>query len=277
MKKLFWQSETPSDPAFHLARCEFRQPRRVPPHTHDFSEITLVESGSGKKTLNGTAITVKRGDIFLIRPTDSHSFSAGKQGIGLANLTFHSHHAIEIEKRYFPDDLRHYCSTEKLPWSTHLDEESYIAVESLFTHLQDAPQSTFEIEWALMSLFAILQKPYVDLPLGQAPDWLRHACTQMHRLAHLAEGVPALFRLAGRSPGHTANELRKHAGCTPTGFVNRLRIDHAARLLCSTNKSVLETALDCGFESQGHFHRCFKARFGTTPLVYRKKNHSLIF
>jgi AraC family cel operon transcriptional repressor len=99
----------------------------------------------------------------------------------------------------------------------------------------------------------------------------------MHRLAHLAEGVPALVRFAGRSPEHTARELRKYSGCTPTEFVNRLRIDHAARLLCTTDKSVLEIALDCGFENQGHFHRCFKTRFETTPLTYRKQNHAPIF
>ncbi len=277
MKKLLWQTETPFDPAFHLARYEFLPPRRIMPHTHDFSEITLVESGKGRQTINGTAVALKPGDLFLIRPADRHTFSAGKQGLGLANLVFQSHHAIELEKRYLPDNLHYFRSEEELPWSTHLDEESYVAVESLFTHLQDAPQTTFEIERILMNLFAILQKPHSDLPLGQAPDWLRHACAEMHRPAHLAEGVPALFRFSGRSPGHTAHELRKHSGCTPTEFVNRLRIDHAARLLCSTNKSVLETALECGFENQGYFHRCFKARFGTTPLAYRKKNHSLVF
>ena len=68
--------------------------------------------------------------------------------------------------------------------------------------------------------------------------------------------------LAGRSPEHTARVLREHSGSTPTEFVNRLRIEHAARLLCTTEKNILETALDCGFENQGYFHRSFKARFG---------------
>ncbi|RKX46300.1 MAG: hypothetical protein DRP64_03380 [Verrucomicrobia bacterium] len=61
--------------------------------------------------------------------------------------------------------------------------------------------------------------------------------------------------------------MRKHSGITPAEFINRLRIDHTARLLCTTDKSILEIALECDFENQGHFHRCFKARYGTTPLA----------
>lgn len=277
MKKLIWQFNSPLDPAFLLVRHEFPPKRKALLHTHDCAEITLVDSGEGRQTINGSVLALKPGDLFLIRPTDCHSFAAGKHGLVLINLAFPTSHALELENRYLPDDLRYFRSTEELPWSTHLDAGPYAEVESLFTHLDGAVHNRFELERALINLFAILQKPFSDLPLFHAPNWLRHACAEMHQPTLLAEGLPALLRLAGRSPGHTARELRKHSGCTPTEFINRLRIEHAARLLRSTDKSVLETALDCGFENQGYFHRCFKARFGTTPLAYRKKHHSLIF
>ena len=277
MKKLFWQFNDPLDPAFLFVRHRFPPKAQSLLHTHDCSEITLIESGEGRQTINGTALALKPGDLFLIRPTDGHSIEASKHGLVLANLAFPPNHAIELENRYLPDSRRFFRSNEKLPWSTHLDAEPYTEVENLFTHLDGAEHNRFELERALMNLFAILQKPFSDLPFEHAPNWLRHACAEIHRPVHLAEGLPALLRFAGRSPGHTAHELRKHAGCTPSEFINRLRIDHAARLLRSTDKSVLETALECGFENQGYFHRCFKARFGTTPLAYRKKHHTLIF
>jgi len=277
MEKRLWQSDYLSGSAFHLARYEFMPTRRISLHTHDYAEITLIESGEGQQKINGTVLALKPGDLFLIRPTDCHSFEASKRGLLLANLVFPLKHAIDLENRHIPDRLHYFRSNKKLPWSTHLDAESYAEVENLFTHLDGAVHNRFELERAIMNLFAILQKPFSDLPLGHAPNWLHHACAEMHQPAHLAEGLPALFRMAGRSPGHTAHELRKHSGCTPTEFINRLRIDHAARLLRSTDKSVLEIALECGFENQGYFHRCFKARFGTSPLTYRKKNHSLIF
>ncbi|RLB94985.1 MAG: hypothetical protein DRH90_26020 [Deltaproteobacteria bacterium] len=251
--------------------------RRVLLHTHEYAEIALIESGKGIHTINDDTSTLKPGDIFLIRPSDCHTMGASKHGIGLTNLAFPLSHAVNLENRYLPDDLRYFRSDEKLPWSTHLDDESYVQVENLFRNLANAVPEQFELERFLMNLFALLKKPLSALPLGHAPDWLHHACVQMHQPAHLAEGIPALVRFAGRSLAHTARELRKYSGTTPTEFINRLRIEHAAQLLCTTDKSILEIALDCGFENQGHFHRRFKDRFETTPLKYRKKSHSIFF
>jgi len=277
MEKRLWQSSSPFDPAFYLAHHEVPPNRRVSLHTHEYSEIALIETGDGRHTVNDVTSSLSPGDILLIRPKDYHTMESGKHGLGLSNLAFPLSHATELENRYLSDRLRYFRSDEKLPWSTHLDAESYTQVENLFNNLAHAVPNRFELERALMNLFAILQKPFTDLPLGHAPDWLRHACIKMHQPANLAEGIPALIHFASRSPEHTARELRKHSGLTPTEFINRLRIDHTARLLCTTDKSILEIALECGFENQGHFHRCFKARFETTPLKYRKRNHAMIF
>lgn len=52
-------------------------------------------------------------------------------------------------------------------------------------------------------------------------------------------------------------------------YVHRLRMDYAARLLVSTERSVTAIAFECGFEELSHFHRSFKSAFATTPLAYR--------
>jgi AraC family L-rhamnose operon regulatory protein RhaS len=53
--------------------------------------------------------------------------------------------------------------------------------------------------------------------------------------------------------------------------VQRLRMDYAAKLLGSTERSVTAIAFECGFEELSHFHHSFKASYGTTPLAYRQK------
>ena len=273
MEKRLWPSNIPTDPFFSLIRYEFLSSLPTTLHTHEYAEIALIESGDGRQVINGTTVPLRVGDIFLIRPADCHFIKPGKKGLVLSNLSFLSDYAIELENRCLPDNLRYFRSDEKLPWSTGLDTESYAQVESLFGNLHGTIKDRFELERTLMNLFSILRKPFSDLPLGQAPDWLRHACVEMRKPAHLIEGVPALIRFAGRSPKHTARTLRKHSGKSLTEFINRLRIEYVARLLCTTDKSILETALECGFENQGYFHRSFKAHFGTTPLAYRKTHH----
>ena len=53
--------------------------------------------------------------------------------------------------------------------------------------------------------------------------------------------------------------------------VQRLRMEYAAKLLGSTERSVTAIAFECGFEELSHFHHSFKAGYGTTPLAYRQQ------
>ena len=53
--------------------------------------------------------------------------------------------------------------------------------------------------------------------------------------------------------------------------LQRLRMEYAAKLLSSTERSVTAVAFECGFEELSHFHHSFKASYGTTPLAYRQQ------
>ena len=57
-------------------------------------------------------------------------------------------------------------------------------------------------------------------------------------------------------------------------YVNFLRIAYAKELLETTNKSVLDISLECGYETLRTFNRVFKDYVGTTPLQYRMSKKS---
>jgi YesN/AraC family two-component response regulator len=52
-------------------------------------------------------------------------------------------------------------------------------------------------------------------------------------------------------------------------YVNNFRIEHAKKLLSSTDIKILAVALDSGFSNKSSFHRTFKRIVGTTPYEYR--------
>ena len=56
-------------------------------------------------------------------------------------------------------------------------------------------------------------------------------------------------------------------------YVNFLRIAYAKELLQTTEHSVLNISLECGYETVRTFNRTFKSFEGTTPLKYRNKTH----
>jgi AraC-like DNA-binding protein len=63
----------------------------------------------------------------------------------------------------------------------------------------------------------------------------------------------------------------KAFGMTPMRYLNKLRLDHAAELLASSNLSISEIARQCGFEDSNYFTRAFRRKFGITPGQWRKK------
>ncbi len=88
---------------------------------------------------------------------------------------------------------------------------------------------------------------------------------------HLDEDVSlgVLAGQAGLSAFHLHRVFSAAAGETPKQFTLRLRLDRAAAMLLTSEDSVLNVALSCGFQSHEAFCRTFRKRFGMAPSVYR--------
>ncbi len=89
--------------------------------------------------------------------------------------------------------------------------------------------------------------------------------------AHLGAdlAIGELAAQAGLSSFHFARVFRRETGETPHQYVTRLRLEEAARLLRSTDLTVLQIAIAVGYENASHFSVQFKRDYGVTPLAYR--------
>jgi AraC family transcriptional regulator len=104
---------------------------------------------------------------------------------------------------------------------------------------------------------------------------------RVHRALALAAARPdedlplaALAGLVGLSPFHLHRTFSAVAGETPKQYTLRLRVSLGAALLLTSNQSVLDVALSCGFQSHEAFTRAFRRRFGMTPRDYRARGFS---
>lgn len=61
----------------------------------------------------------------------------------------------------------------------------------------------------------------------------------------------------------------KCTGYSFSHYVNKLKIEKAKELLQCTKLSLMEVALECGFNSQSYFSRVFSQLEGLTPKQYR--------
>ena len=81
--------------------------------------------------------------------------------------------------------------------------------------------------------------------------------------------VPALARAAHLSPAHFSREFRKAFGETPHQYLLTRRLERAAALLRSTDRTVSEICFTVGLRSVGSFTSSFGRAYGMSPLAYR--------
>lgn len=101
---------------------------------------------------------------------------------------------------------------------------------------------------------------------------------QLHRILgamrdRLAEPFAlALFAdMANLSVFHFSRVFKQATGMAPSRYVARLRLEEARRLLCETERSVIDIGLALGYQSPSHFSQVFRKGTGVTPSVYRRE------
>ncbi len=82
-------------------------------------------------------------------------------------------------------------------------------------------------------------------------------------------GVDDLAAAAGLSRAHFSREFRRAFGESPHGYLLTRRLERAAALLRSTDRSVLDICLSVGLTSLGSFTTSFTRTFGMSPTAYR--------
>jgi AraC family transcriptional regulator of arabinose operon len=83
--------------------------------------------------------------------------------------------------------------------------------------------------------------------------------------------VAALARTSNLSVSRFAHLFRGQLGVTPQQFVERRRLDTAARLLELTARPVASIATEVGFTNPLYFSTRFRAHTGHSPTQYRQR------
>src|SRR5215467_2075860 len=84
-------------------------------------------------------------------------------------------------------------------------------------------------------------------------------------------GVDDLARTAGLSRAHFSREFRRAFGESPHAYLLTRRLERAAALLRTTDRSVADICLSVGLQGIGSFTTSFTRTFGVAPTRYRAK------
>jgi AraC-like DNA-binding protein len=125
----------------------------------------------------------------------------------------------------------------------------------------DKPFDVFELQSRIAAL--VDEVPSDAGPAARARQLLLYRFDQPHTTDSVA-------RFVGLSPSHLRRRFKAVFGCPPMEFLERVRMQQAARLIAGGALSIKEVARKVGYRDPNNFSTAFKRFHGTPPQSYRK-------
>lgn len=259
-----------SGEAFHFARKELAKRFPEKAHDHDYFEVFLIESGRTAHWVNGVSQTLEAGQLAFIRPHDVHAFRADRKlGCQIINVMFRTETAAHLATRYADTVAgRFFDHQEDLPDLHTLGPTRFARAVTVAEQLQTADRALARIEEFLLVLINRVAHPSSGINAA-TPRWFAQACSAALSPEVFRKGSAGFIAAAGRSHEHVCRTCKAVTGYTPSEYVNRIRIEHAAHLMRTTEIPMEEVIETCGFENVSYFYRLFRKQMGGTPKTYR--------
>ena len=155
------------------------------------------------------------------------------------------------------------------------------AIEQILDCPYTGSMKSLYMEGKAMELIAHKLAQTASAPNRHGPT-IRQDLPDAERIRHARdilcrdlENPPRLFELAhavGTNHCRLNIGFRNHYGTTVFGYLRRMRLAEARRMLEEEGRNVTETALSVGYNSLSSFTKAFTDHFGRQPISYRKKN-----
>ena len=257
------------DEAFVLSRAELDTRRPASLHSQDFHELLWVQNGTVRLHTETGKRDLSEGDVLFISPDQPHGVQGRGEAAIVVSLAIRPGVIKAIGNRH--EDLAGlaFWAGGPAPYIAHRDIRQLATLNQAALQLERSPRRKLYLEAFLLPFLVALDRPPEGLSTD-APDWLSAACNAAHSPAVFKNGAAGFVAATGRAHPHVSRTMRRFLGVTPSDYINRIRMDPAARQLAGTSDSLSEIATDCGLPNLSHFHQLFLSTHGETPQRYRK-------
>ncbi len=259
-------------------------------HTHTFYEVNIITSGSGYHYLEDQCVEVNIGDVFVLPPSVKHGYYSPDRNFRIFHILLHNAfierykaemHALPGYTILFETEpLVRKNSSQKLFLT--LSPGQFEKVKQEIEELVEFENSAYdgnEIQkiaktLSLIGLFSkllfISHHKLLDHTNHTEPIAIVHTMEYMRSNFYDKISINKLAEIAHMSRSTYLRQFKSLCKCTPTKYLQEIRVEKAAELLLVGNRSVSEISQDCGFFGSSHFFRVFTESKGCSPTQYRK-------
>lgn len=222
-----------------------------------FHGLTIVLSGKLSVIYPDKEYVACRGDIILQRRGDSYTLKAGDEETQYIVISYLA------EPETFPEGL--------LPEDRVFHSERSHRYIDDFKKVCDIGSGLCSIPLLRASVQQIIcniAREYYRQELFLSGDYIFSACCYIEENLHLPITSADISRAAACSPTHLRRLFKSTLNESPVRYLNRMRIEHAKKLLTTDLFTMEEIAAECGFSNVYYFSRVFKEFTGISPGKY---------
>lgn len=251
-------------------------------HSHDFTEITVIESGFGSHRYEGADCRFQAGDVFVVQPNHAHQYTNAQQLV-VSNILFYSDGSIPLldalsqlpaYRTLFQLEPA-FRQSESTAARLHLGVDTLRNIILLITRLENAlnsrePSSTALATVCFLQLIRDLCEAYDKNPPSMGASMMQVSKAISHIEEHFCDPIKIgdMADLVNMSQRSFQRHFQRATGMSAAHYIMRRRIDEARKLL-QTGVNVTETAFEVGFEDSNYFSQVFHKITGIPPKKFQ--------
>lgn len=260
---------------FHIEKAFVNS--NVENHTHDFCEIFFVVSGTANHTYGCREYSVSKGDVFVLKGNEQHSFT-NCTDFKLFNIMFlvsdftdyedckslAGFWVMFINEYISPSD--HIYSYQKLV-GNDFDYVHGTCEKMLDEYTKEYNGYVTMCKSMLMQLIVFLSREYQSNNENKANLNFRLALIILFIEQNFTDNI-TIDDLASKiylSKRHFNRVFKQIYHKTPLNYIIDLRIAYSKKLLSTGCFTVTQVAHMCGFNDANYFTKVYKKTQGNTP------------
>lgn len=248
-------------------------------HYHDYIEFLYALDSDMNVWINGTPHHMVEGDLVIINSGELHNISFNKDSYYIC---------VKFSPRilYFDDNslfefkyVTPFLSDRSPQKLFHRDDFEGVDIHTLSLEIMDEwnhqrPAYELSIRANILKIFTGIFRYWDKQNVFHSEAVMTESIKKA--LLYISENFDSANErdaasACGLSYNHFSTSFKKTVGRSFNDYITLIRLNEAEKLLLSSEKSITEIALSCGFSSTSHFISRFKAQKGITPGQLRKK------
>jgi AraC-like DNA-binding protein/quercetin dioxygenase-like cupin family protein len=258
-----------------------------PLHCHDEVEIIYVCKGKGIITINLKPYIITKGDIAFISPGILHSMEQfEKEPFIYRNIIFDLRMILTYTSDESTLETVLPLMSNKVYFPMLIDKKHslHISITELLIHMQnihDTKSPGYELAIKAYILLILYQFTSNNLLLSEINFSKSNTLKLKRILSYIKEhylesiSIQDAARFFGSSPSNFMRFFKNATGTSFIHYLNDYRLNLAKEQLLTTCNSILDIAINVGFNNLSYFNRMFKDKYHESPSSFRKK-HSII-